>query len=115
VRGGKWRAKDGGAARARLELVRNPDILATLAARKGSRLVCGFALETGAGEARARAKLARKGLDCIVLNDASVLNAASTRVVLLERGGRRTALAGSKARVARALVARIAALRVSSP
>jgi phosphopantothenoylcysteine decarboxylase/phosphopantothenate--cysteine ligase len=115
VRGGKWRAKDGGARRARLELVRNPDILATLAARKGRRLVCGFALETGAGEARARAKLARKGLDCIVLNDASVLNAASTRVVLLERGGGRTALAGSKARVARSLVARISALRASRP
>jgi phosphopantothenoylcysteine decarboxylase/phosphopantothenate--cysteine ligase len=115
VLGGKWRAKDGGAKRATLALVRNPDILATLAKRKGKRLVCGFALETGAGERRARAKLARKALDCIVLNGAAVLNATSTRVVLLERAGRRTALSGSKARVARAIVARLGALRASTP
>ncbi|MBK7642223.1 MAG: phosphopantothenoylcysteine decarboxylase [Planctomycetes bacterium] len=113
VLAGKWRAKDGGAQRASLELVRNPDILATLAARKGARLVCGFALETGAGERRARAKLARKQLDCIVLNDASALNAERTRVVLLESSGAREELAGGKTAVARALLARIAALRTS--
>lgn len=107
----KWRAKDGGARRARLELVRNPDILATLAARKGKRFVCGFALETGEGERRARAKLARKGLDAIVLNDASALHAGRTRVLLIGRDGSRRALAGSKARVARALVAALAAAR----
>lgn len=110
LRAGKWRAKDGAAARATLELVRNPDILATLAARKGRRLVCGFALETGAGERRARAKLARKGLDCIALNDASALNADTTRIVLIERAGARRAMAGTKSRVARALVARLAEL-----
>ena len=114
--GGKWRAKDGGAPRASLALVRNPDILATLAARKGARLVCGFALETGAGERRARAKLARKGLDCIVLNGASALDATRTRVVLFEREGRRTPIAGSKADVARAIAARLAGLvRASRP
>jgi phosphopantothenoylcysteine decarboxylase / phosphopantothenate---cysteine ligase len=113
VLGGKWRAKDGAARRANLALVRNPDILATLAARKGGRLVCGFALETGGGERRARAKLLRKQLDCIVLNDAAVLNAEDTRVLLLEREGRKTALSGSKQRVARALVARIERIRAS--
>jgi phosphopantothenoylcysteine decarboxylase/phosphopantothenate--cysteine ligase len=107
---GKWRAKDGGAVRATLALVRNPDILATLAARKGARLVCGFALETGSGERRARAKLLRKGLDCVVLNGAAALNAERTRVVLLARDGRRTPLSGSKAQVARAIVARLARL-----
>jgi len=111
---GKWRAKDGGARRATLSLVRNPDILATLAARKGRRIVCGFALETGVGEARARGKLARKGLDCIVLNDASALNAARTRCVLFERDGGRKVLAGSKHSVARAIVARLCA-RASRP
>ena len=107
--GGKWRAKDGGANCVTLALVRNPDILATLAARKGRRIVCGFALETGAGEARARGKLARKGLDCIVLNYASALNAARTRCVLLDRDGGRIVLAGSKQSVARAIVARLSA------
>jgi phosphopantothenoylcysteine decarboxylase / phosphopantothenate---cysteine ligase len=108
VLAGKWHAKDGGAERATLALVRNPDILATLAARKGRRVVCGFALETGAGERRARAKLLRKGLDCIVLNDASALNARSTRAVLLDRKGSRTPLSGDKARVARMIFARLA-------
>ncbi len=110
VLAGKWRAKDGGAARATLELVRNPDILATLASRKGTRIVCGFALETGSGERRARAKLVRKRLDCIALNDASALNANETRIVLLGRDGSRRVLAGTKARVARELVAHVAAL-----
>jgi len=105
----KWRAKDGGARRTTLALMRNPDILATLAAKKGRRIVCGFALETGAGEARARAKLARKGLDCIVLNDASALNAARTRCVLFDRDGGRTVLTGSKQRAARAIVASLSA------
>ncbi len=109
---GKWRAKDGGARRATLALVRNPDILATLAARKGRRIVCGFALETGAGERRARAKLVRKGLDVIVLNDASVLRSHSTRVQLLGRDGRHVEFAGPKTRVARDLVR---ALRTPGP
>jgi len=112
---GKWRAKDGGARRTSLALVRNPDILATLAAGKGSRSVCGFALETSAGEARALAKLRRKQLDCIVLNDASILNSSRTRCVLLDREGGRQGLAGSKQAVARAIVAHLARRRGRAP
>ena len=104
VLAGKWRAKDGGACRATLALVRNPDILATLAARKGRRRVCGFALETGSGERRARTKLARKQLDWIVLNDASALNSERTSVLLLDATGGRRRLSGSKRTVAAALV-----------
>lgn len=102
---GKWRAKDSGAESARLELVRNPDILATLARNKGRRLVVGFALETGAGERRAAAKLRRKNADYIVLNDASALNARRTSVTILGSDGTTRRLAGrSKAAVARVLV-----------
>src|SRR5262245_45964514 len=54
-RSGKWRKKNESEDVAKIELVRNPDILASLARRKGRRLVVGFALETGDGEARARA------------------------------------------------------------
>ncbi len=54
-----------------LELVRNPDILAGLAERKGRRLVVGFAAETEHVLENARAKLARKGCDLIVANDVS--------------------------------------------
>jgi phosphopantothenoylcysteine decarboxylase/phosphopantothenate--cysteine ligase len=102
---GKWRAKDGGSRRVSLELVRNPDILATVARRKGERLVVGFALETGSGLRRARAKMARKGADYIVLNDSSALNARRASVRILGRDGSRRELADQgKDRIARALV-----------
>lgn len=84
---GKWRAKDGGAERTTLELVRNPDVLATVARGKGERLVVGFALETADGVRRARRKLERKGLDTIVLNDDSALNAERTTVSILGADG----------------------------
>jgi phosphopantothenoylcysteine decarboxylase/phosphopantothenate--cysteine ligase len=84
---GKWRAKDGGRARAQIDLVRNPDVLATLARTKRGRLVVGFALETGNGERRALAKLRRKKLDYIVLNDDSALNASRTTVSILGSDG----------------------------
>ncbi|MFI5314912.1 MAG: bifunctional phosphopantothenoylcysteine decarboxylase/phosphopantothenate--cysteine ligase CoaBC [Myxococcota bacterium] len=54
-----------------LELVRNPDILAEVVRRRGSRTVVGFAAETDDVLANARGKLARKGCDLIVANDVS--------------------------------------------
>lgn len=102
---GKWRAKDGGAQTATIELVRNPDVLATVAKGKGARLVVGFALETGDGLRRARAKLERKGLDYIALNDDSALNARRATVTILGRDGTRRRLENrSKQVLARALV-----------
>ncbi len=58
-----------------LELVRTPDILATIGSLKGSRVFVGFAAETENLEAEARRKLAAKGLDLIVANDVSRLDA----------------------------------------
>ena len=84
---GKWRKKDTGADMATIELVKNPDILATLAKRKGERLVVGFALETGDGLRRAARKLERKGIDYIVLNDDSALGADKTTVTVLDVNG----------------------------
>lgn len=57
------------AALAGIELVENPDILATLAARKGGRVVVGFAAETDEVEANAARKLASKQADLIVGNE----------------------------------------------
>ncbi|MSO68829.1 MAG: bifunctional phosphopantothenoylcysteine decarboxylase/phosphopantothenate--cysteine ligase CoaBC [Alphaproteobacteria bacterium] len=56
-----------------LALVRNPDILANLSARKKDRprLVIGFAAETEKVEQNAREKLARKQCDWILANDVS--------------------------------------------
>ena len=51
-----------------LELVSNPDILATLARSKGKRLAFGFALESGSGLTEALRKLRDKNLDWIALN-----------------------------------------------
>jgi phosphopantothenoylcysteine decarboxylase/phosphopantothenate--cysteine ligase len=102
---GKWRAKDRGYEVASIPLVRNPDVLATLAAKKGRRLVIGFALETGGGLARAKRKLVQKNADYIVLNDASALGAERASVTILGRDGSRRVLAGrSKGAIARALL-----------
>ncbi|MCL7939540.1 bifunctional phosphopantothenoylcysteine decarboxylase/phosphopantothenate--cysteine ligase CoaBC [Halomonas sp. ATCH28] len=56
-----------------LRLVKNPDIIACVAALPESQrpLVVGFAAETRDLEAYARDKLTRKGLDMIVANDVS--------------------------------------------
>jgi len=54
-----------------LELVRNPDILATISRDRGSRIVVGFAAESHDLVAAARRKLARKGCDLMVANDVS--------------------------------------------
>ena len=55
----------------RLRLVRTTDVLATLAARRRpGQLLVGFAAEHGAGAVEyGRGKLARKGLDAVVVND----------------------------------------------
>jgi phosphopantothenoylcysteine decarboxylase/phosphopantothenate--cysteine ligase len=84
---GKWRAKDGGSARASIELVRNPDLVATIARSKGARKVVAFALETGSGLRRARAKLRSKNADFVVLNDATVLNSERATVTILSVDG----------------------------
>ncbi len=59
-----------------VELVRNPDVLAGLVAARGSGrmpVIVGFAAETGDAEGsvldHARAKLARKGCDLLVVNE----------------------------------------------
>ncbi len=80
-----------GPASLQIELERNPDILAGLAARKGRRLLVGFAAETHAVVAEARRKLAAKRLDLIVANDVTAPGAAfgsdTNLVRLIDAGG----------------------------
>src|SRR5665213_230097 len=52
-----------------IALERNPDVLSNLGARKNGVFLVGFAAETEAFEANARAKLQRKHLDAIAVND----------------------------------------------
>lgn len=54
-----------------VELEKTRDILADMSARKGDRIVIGFAAETNSLADRAQAKLGRKGCDAIVANDVS--------------------------------------------
>lgn len=92
-----------------LELARNPDILATLAAEKGTRRVLGFALQVEDARAHALRKLREKGLDGIVLDDPSALGAAAADfLLLLPDGSERAFPACSKADLARELVAVLA-------
>ena len=77
-------------------LVRNPDVLAGLVAARGSAaspVIVGFAAETGDGEhsvlEHARAKLARKGCDLLVVNEVGVdktFGHDDSTVHLLRRG-----------------------------
>jgi len=54
-----------------IELVRNPDILAEVCARKEGRIVVGFAAESEDVVEAAKRKVARKGCDLLVANDVS--------------------------------------------
>jgi len=64
--------KKSGSDTMTLELVKNPDIVASVAALPGKRCIMGFAAETENLEKYAREKLARKKLHAIVANDISV-------------------------------------------
>ncbi|ADB75732.1 bifunctional phosphopantothenoylcysteine decarboxylase/phosphopantothenate--cysteine ligase CoaBC [Geodermatophilus obscurus] len=90
-------------------LVRNPDVLAELVTKRPTgQLVVGFAAETGDDDAdvltHARAKLARKGCDLLVVNDVSggrVFGRAENAAVVLAADGAVTELPeGSKDAVA---------------
>ncbi len=54
-----------------ISLVQNPDILEEICAKKGSRIVVGFAAESHDVVEAARRKIARKGCDLLVANDIS--------------------------------------------
>lgn len=89
-----------------LALERTPDILAELGARKNGTFLVGFAAETEDGEAHARAKLERKHLDAIALNDVTAggFGTGDNELVVLFPGGGREALGrASKRELARRL------------
>jgi phosphopantothenoylcysteine decarboxylase/phosphopantothenate--cysteine ligase len=63
------KVKKGSSETMMVELQRNPDILAELGEKKGSRILIGFAAETEELLKNAREKLTKKNLDLIVAND----------------------------------------------
>jgi phosphopantothenoylcysteine decarboxylase/phosphopantothenate--cysteine ligase len=87
-----------------LELEPTVDILAEVGAKKGSRIVVGFAAETNDVLANARKKLESKRLDAIVLNDVSQpgigFDSERNAVTILTHGGAETVPETSKWEVA---------------
>lgn len=106
--------KDGDAVPA-VTLVKNPDLLATIGARrKGARpVLVGFALETGddaAVLAYAKKKLDAKKVDLVVANAAhESLGKPTNRIALVARDGASPFVESSKADLANRLLDRLAA------
>ena len=103
-----------------VELVPTPDILlSTRDARKPGAIIVGFALETNDAVSNGRGKLAAKGLDLIVVNDATEAGAGfgveTNRVTILSRSGSEEDLPlMSKREVAEAILDRVEVLRSGS-
>jgi phosphopantothenoylcysteine decarboxylase/phosphopantothenate--cysteine ligase len=101
-----------GAEQISLMLVRNPDILATVAASERRPFVVGFAAETQELLTHAREKMSRKGLDMIIANDVSDrsigFNSDSNQATVLWADGEQPLPLGSKAAMARQVIALIA-------
>ena len=103
--------------RMQLELVRAPDILASVAALTcGRPFVVGFAAETENVEENARAKLVRKRADMIAANrvgDELAFDCDDNSLLVLWAGGREEIASCGKSELARRLVALIAQVRGS--
>lgn len=95
-----------------LELVRNPDILAMVAAADNPPFTVGFAAETQNLEAHARKKLEAKGIDLIAANpvggENSAFNADENELMLIDRKQIVTLPRASKTLLAQQLIKEIA-------
>jgi phosphopantothenoylcysteine decarboxylase / phosphopantothenate---cysteine ligase len=118
VSGTKIKKSEDGSAPA-LELPQNPDILAEISHHRArpDSVVVGFAAETGDHSSSvldlARAKLARKGCDLLVVNDVSggaVFGSPENEAVVLDAAGEATSVPrGSKSALAHVIWDRVAA------
>jgi phosphopantothenoylcysteine decarboxylase / phosphopantothenate---cysteine ligase len=102
--------KKADATELNLQLVRTTDVLSALAeTRRPDQVLIGFAAEHGEGAlAHARAKLERKGLDAVVLNDVSDpsigFDSADNEVVIVTARGDREVPRAAKSEVAGAIL-----------
>jgi phosphopantothenoylcysteine decarboxylase/phosphopantothenate--cysteine ligase len=103
-----------------LELESTEDVLAGLgAARREDQTLVGFAAEHGGDiVGRARAKLDRKRIDAIVVNDVSDpdigFDSEENEVIVVERDGGHPLPRGSKERIAEGILDRVQSLRSAS-
>ena len=100
------------AERLTIELVRNPDILASVAALKAPPFTVGFAAETGDLEAAARSKLVTKGVDLIAANLVGATEGGfgsdQNRLLLVDAAGTTELALAPKTQLARTLIQHIA-------
>jgi phosphopantothenoylcysteine decarboxylase / phosphopantothenate---cysteine ligase len=112
--------KDKAGGELELRLVRTPDVLSTLSARRRpGQLLVGFAAEHGDGAlAYAREKLDRKGLDAIVVNDVSTpgiaFDSPDNEVTVVTSGDNIHVPKAAKAEVATAILDAVLSRRSSS-
>lgn len=95
----------------RLDLVRAPDIIATVAARSRRPFVVGFAAETERVEQHAREKLQKKNLDMIAANlvgEGLAFDCDDNALIVLWPEGSRTLERASKPEISRGLIRLIA-------
>lgn len=100
-----------------LELVRAPDILASVAAREDRPFVVGFAAETQDVEVHARAKLEGKRLDMIAANrvgEGVAFDRDDNALLLLWPGGREELATCGKLELARKFIAKVAEIRAGA-
>ncbi len=95
-----------------LDLVRNPDILATVAERHDRPFTVGFAAETDNVVEHAREKLLAKGVDMIAANrvgePGTGFGSDDNALILIDRASTTTLSTMPKARLARALIREVA-------
>lgn len=94
-----------------IELVKNPDILASVAQRRPAPFTVGFAAETNEVEANAQDKLAAKGVDLIAANrvgEGCGFDTDENALLLIDARGREALPLLHKAHLARILIQRIA-------
>ncbi|OUS15517.1 bifunctional 4'-phosphopantothenoylcysteine decarboxylase/phosphopantothenoylcysteine synthetase [Gammaproteobacteria bacterium 50_400_T64] len=101
-----------------IQLVKNPDIVATIAAHPKRPLTIGFAAETENLEHYAKQKLQNKKLDLVIANDVSDstigFNSDDNRVLLVESGGSKKLPIMNKNLLATRLIEHIASLSKTS-
>ncbi len=101
-----------------LEMVKNPDIVATIAAREQPPFTVGFAAETRDVLAYARGKREKKRLDMIIANDVSDsqigFNSEQNEVTVIWAGGEQTLPRASKLTLAGEIIALLAGVLPTS-
>ena len=101
-----------------IQLVKNPDIVATVAALPRRPLTVGFAAETENLELYATRKLQKKNLDLVIANDVSDstigFNSEDNRVLLVQPGTSQALPTMNKSLLANKLIEHIAALLSAS-